>query len=451
MFFFESMFNTALAGLDAGGALIAIKTTAMAIILACALFGVYEAFARGGDTRALATTGIKYLVMGFALTFYQESFRSLYQALTDVAHTIAVNDVWDEFRAQFQNYLEITTSSFWNLVLGTPAGTISLVFQFIAMIVFPVACALFSLLYSLYGAVLYATGPLVLALYPAMGVSHLARTYLTNLVIFFGWGVIYAVFCRVMMAVNADSLNDIVNAGNFGSFFEGSAQALLLAASSILYSLMILLIPFIAKRVVSGDVGSSMMSVVGTAVAAATMAGSAGLGAFGGTFSNSAASSETGAPGGAGSGGPAASAGMPPPHPSRGGSAQAPNAPHNSREWGNYNGWANLPPAHTGSALNAMKQAPADLRSQPMWRVGSPAEVRQMAESGDWSQAYAHVVEAHTAGGSSAGTGRFTGSYAGDFRAGRNWSHAAGWAAGRAMASGFRTVRSAFAQQTKGA
>lgn len=475
-FFFESMFNTALAGINAGGTVSAIKATAMAVILATALFAVYEAFSRGGDTRALGVAGLKYLVMGFALTHYEETFQTIYRGVTDVAHTIAVTDVWDNFRAQFQNYLQVTTSSFWNLVLGAPAGAISLVFQFIAMIIFPISCALFSFFYSLYGAVLYAVGPLVLALYPAMGVGQIARSFLMNLFVFFGWGIIYAVFCRVMTAVNVDSLTSIVNAGNFGSFFEGSAQGLLLAVSSIMYSLMILLIPFIANRVVSGDVGSTMMAVAGTAVAAATMLGNAVLGLAGGsTMNNSSGSSRAdstggsgegpasggrgpngGAGGGGGGGGTSlASSGSAPPRSEGGGGVPAVFSPANAREWGNYSGWANLSPEATDHSLGAMKQAPADLQGQPMWRVGSPAEVRQMAESKDWSQGYSNVAEAAaTARSGRSGSGatrspgsRLVGTYAGDYRVGRNWSHAAGWMVGQALSSGFGRVRSSFVQQ----
>ena len=36
--------------------------------------------------------------------------------------------------------------------------------------------------YSMYGAMLYVFGPLVLALYPAFGIGQLARTYMVNLV-----------------------------------------------------------------------------------------------------------------------------------------------------------------------------------------------------------------------------------------------------------------------------
>ena len=51
MFFFEQTFQTVLNGIDAaGGPMGAITNIANAILLLCALFAVYEAYARGGDS-----------------------------------------------------------------------------------------------------------------------------------------------------------------------------------------------------------------------------------------------------------------------------------------------------------------------------------------------------------------------------------------------------------------
>ena len=41
----------------------------------------------------------------------------------------------------------------------------------VAMIVYPVAYALFAVFYSLYGTILFVTGPLVLALMPSFGLG----------------------------------------------------------------------------------------------------------------------------------------------------------------------------------------------------------------------------------------------------------------------------------------
>ena len=159
------------------------------------------------------------------------------------------------------------------------AGAFSLIFQAIAVLVFPISYAIFSFFYSMYGAVLYVVGPLVLALYPALGVGQLARTFMVNLLVWNAWGIIYAIISQLLTIMSANSLTSIFTSQSFGGAFQGASQMLLISLSSILLSIMILLIPFIAKRVVSGDVGSTMLTVVGVAAAAvqAAIAGWAGM------------------------------------------------------------------------------------------------------------------------------------------------------------------------------
>jgi hypothetical protein len=108
-----------------------------------------------------------------------------------------------------------------------------------------------------------------------------------------------------------NSVNAVLNSGNFVGAFNGVTGSLLLGLASILLSLCIALIPFLAKRIVEGDVGQTMISVISTSVIAARSVGalfSAGGGAGG---AGGAGSSGGGAGGGgssAGGGGGAAAA-----------------------------------------------------------------------------------------------------------------------------------------------
>jgi hypothetical protein len=131
----------------------------------------------------------------------------------------------------------------------------------------------------MYGAVLYVVGPLVLSLYPALGVGQLARTFMVNLLVWNAWGIIYAIISQLLTIMSANSLANIFTNQSFGGAFQGASQMLLISLSSILLSIMILLIPFIAKRVISGDVGSTMLAVAGVAAAAVqtAVAGWAGV------------------------------------------------------------------------------------------------------------------------------------------------------------------------------
>ena len=72
-----------------------------------------------------------------------------------------------------------------------------------------------------------------------------------------------------MAAINMNSVNTVLNSGNFVGAFNGVTGSLLLGLASIMLSLCIALIPFLAKRVVEGDVGSTMSAVISTTVVAA--------------------------------------------------------------------------------------------------------------------------------------------------------------------------------------
>jgi hypothetical protein len=77
-----------------------------------------------------------------------------------------------------------------------------------------------------------------------------------------------------MAAINMNSVSSVLNSGNFIGAFNGVTGSLLLGLASILLSLCIALIPFLARRIVEGDVGQTMISVISTSVIAARTAGS---------------------------------------------------------------------------------------------------------------------------------------------------------------------------------
>jgi hypothetical protein len=270
MFFFQSMFQQVYSGITGSTTLITVQTIAESILLLAILFALYEAYARAGDMRALALAGIRYLIMSLIISQYPNVFHNVNNAFNSVAAAIAPTDVLTNYRSQVANYLSSPSGqgAWWNIVTGDIAGALSLVFQLVAVFIFPITYVLFSFFYSMYGAVLYVCGPLVLALYPAFGMGQLARTYMVNMLIWNVWGIIYAIMSQLLTIMSADSLTSIFTAQNFGGAFQGASQMLLISLSSILISLIIALIPFIAKRVVSGDVGSTLFAVVSAAAAA---------------------------------------------------------------------------------------------------------------------------------------------------------------------------------------
>ena len=354
MFYYEQMFNTALSGIMSAGLMSTILTVAYGILLASLLFSAYEAWTKGGDVRALGVAGVKYLALGALFmndgAVYERVFRDVLGAFNQISHTMAGAGPTDVFKGWANDiYIQGNLSTtFLNLVTGSIPGLLSALLLLIAMIVYPVAYALFAVFYSLYGAILFVTGPLVLALMPSFGLGSLARRYAINVMIFGAWGLIYGIFCRLAIAINVNSMAALTSANSFAGALAGASQEVLLAVASVLFSVCILLIPVLAKRIVEGDLGGSMLTVLGAATtmaqslmsvaAGATggmQAGGGGGGAAAGSGGGVAAASSNTAPAGPSGGGAASGGSSSPRGPSGGGSSgrgpgdfRSPNIPH---------------------------------------------------------------------------------------------------------------------------
>jgi hypothetical protein len=354
MFYYEQMFNTALNGIMTAGLMSTILTVAYGILLASLLFSAYEAWTRGGDVRALGVSGVKYLALGALFmndgAVYERVFRDVLAVFNQMSHTMAGAGPTDVFRSWLSDiYVQGNTSTtFFNLVMGSIPGLLSGLLLLIAMIVYPVSYALFSVFYSLYGTILFVTGPLVLALMPSFGLGSLAKRYAINVMIFGSWGLIYGIFCRLAIAINVHSMAALTSANSFAGALAGASQEVLLAVASVLFSVCILLIPVLAKRIVEGDVGGSMLAVLGTATAMAQslMSAAAGLGSGAGSMQGASAG------GGGGTGGPAPGAAAsssntapagPPANTGASGGSRSPNGPSGSSP-GSYRA-PNLPHA----------------------------------------------------------------------------------------------------------
>ena len=284
MFYFQQLFQTALNGIDLKitGPVLQVAGT---VLLLSLLYSAYQAFAAGGDVRLLAISGIKYLILGLVFANYGTVFRDVNGMFDSVANTIykstGFGDVFANWLAQLAQYWQSNgAASLWNLVTGLISGFISLWLILGAFVIFPVCYLIFSFLYAMYGSVLYVTGPFVLALLPARGLGDLSRTYLVNLMTFEAWGIIYALLQVLMSAVNLSSINAVLGANGVLNSFVGSSQMTLLALTASIFSFSIALIPFMASRLVRGDVGSTMMTMVSAMTLAAGAVASLATAAF---------------------------------------------------------------------------------------------------------------------------------------------------------------------------
>ena len=312
MFYFQQLLNMAMAGIDGTAIISTVTNFAFAILLVGFLVGLYQAAFRGGDVQGLAVTAIKYVVVAMIISNWATVFRDVNGSFNAVANFIGnssgAGDMFQNWMGQLQQQFANNPSlTLWDIITGDPAGTITVLLLLVAYVVYALAIIVFCFFYVLFGSLLYVLGPLVLALIPISGIGQLGKSYAVNLMVWNAWGILYATFGALITAIQFNRVNDVLGNGFLG-FLKGLPDSTMLGLVSIFYALAVALIPFIAKRIISGDVGSTAYSVVRAAVVAvgAAVAGAAGLSA-------GAAAAPAAAGGGAlasASTGPAAATGM---------------------------------------------------------------------------------------------------------------------------------------------
>jgi hypothetical protein len=285
VFYFQQLLNTALGGIDATNVIPTVSNMAFAILLIGFLIGLYQAVLRGGDLQALAVTAIKYLVVAMIVANWSTVFRDVNGSFNTVASFIGnssgAGDMFINWMTQLQQQAQTNPNlTFWDIITGDQAGAITVGMLLIAYVVYALAIIVFCFFYTLFGSVLYVLGPLVLALIPISGIGQLGRTYAINVMIWNAWGILYAVFGALIPAIHFNQVSDVLGNGFLG-FLRGVPDSVILGLVSVAYALAVALIPFIAKRVISGDVGSTAFAFVraGAMVAGAALAGVSGFAA----------------------------------------------------------------------------------------------------------------------------------------------------------------------------
>ena len=91
-----------------------------------------------------------------------------------------------------------------------------------------------------------------------------------NMMIFQCWGLLYAILQALMSALQIT--DPMQFSGSFLQAFVGSSQMIVMSVASVLLSIMIALIPFIASRIVRGDIGSTLMTVMSGVMTAGAVA-----------------------------------------------------------------------------------------------------------------------------------------------------------------------------------
>jgi hypothetical protein len=277
IFYFEQLLQKGLNGIDQQGITGAVLQIAGVVLILSLLWAVYEAYAGGGDVRLLGVAAIKYLLLGLVFLNYPSAFRAVNGMFNSVAdgiyHLSGSLDViknWDNSLAQAWQTNPNWFSSLWDLVTGGISAIIAGLITLIGYLILPFTYTLFTLFYALYGSILYVVGPFILALIPSRGLGQLGRTYFVNMMIFQCWGLLYAILQALMSALQIT--DPLQFNGAWLDAFIGSSQMIVMSVASVLLAIMVALIPFIASRIVRGDIGSTLMTVVSGVMAAGAVA-----------------------------------------------------------------------------------------------------------------------------------------------------------------------------------
>jgi len=282
VFYFQQLLNMAMTGIDGTAIVPTVTNFAFAILLVGFLIGLYQAAFRGGDVQALAVTAVKYLVVAMIVSNWSTVFRDVNGSFNAVANFIGnssgAGDMFQSWMGQLQQqFVNNPSLTLWDIITGDPAGIITVLLLLVAYVVYALAIIVFCFFYVLFGSLLYVLGPLVLALIPISGIGQLGKSYAINLMIWNAWGILYAVFGALITAIQFNRVDDVLGNGFLG-YLKGLPDSTLLGLVSIFYALAVALIPFIAKRIISGDAGSAVYSVVRAGMFAVGAAVAAGVG-----------------------------------------------------------------------------------------------------------------------------------------------------------------------------
>src|ERR1700721_2945775 len=94
--------------------------------------------------------------------------------------------------------------------------------------------------------------------------NRIAKAYVENVFIWNAWPILYGGFGALLSAVQMGQVGQILNQSNFLGGLGNLEGSFLIGAASIIYSLAIAVIPFIAKRIVSGIVRRTPAAITAT-------------------------------------------------------------------------------------------------------------------------------------------------------------------------------------------
>jgi hypothetical protein len=300
---FEQFLTQAVSGIDSTSITSGMQNVGYVILVVGFLWHVYQSALHGGDVRGLGAGLIKYVATAMVVMNYHAVFTTVNQGFVNAGNWISNAsgglNLLDNWRTDIQTqFSQIGFQNLWGLVTGSAAGLIDALLILVAYLLYPLVIVIFGFFYILYGSILYIFGPLVISLMPLGATNRIAKAYVENVFIWNAWPILYGGFGALLSAVQMGQVGQMLSQKSFLGGLGSLEGSVLIGFASIIFSLAIAVIPFMAKRIVSGDVGSTAGALIGAAVTAITAGTAAIEGAAVGAAAAGAGSS-TGASGNA--------------------------------------------------------------------------------------------------------------------------------------------------------
>ena len=278
---FERFLTQATSGIDSTGITSGMQNVAYVVLVVGFLWQVHQSALHGGDVRGLGTSLIKYVATAVVVMNYGTVFTTVNQGFVSAGNWInnasGFGSLFENWKSDLlTQFNQVGYQKFWGLITADLPGLLDALLILVAYLLYPIVIVVFGFFYIFYGSILYIFGPIVIALMPLGAANRLAKSYVENIFIWNAWPILYGGFGALLSAVQMGQIGQMLSQNNFLGGLGNLEGSILIGIVSIVYSLAIAVIPFVAKRIVSGDVGSTAVAMVGTAVTALT-AGAAGF------------------------------------------------------------------------------------------------------------------------------------------------------------------------------
>src|SRR5258708_28885826 len=284
---FERFLTQAVSGINSTNITSGMQQVAYVVLLVGFLWQVYQSALHGGDVRGLGTNLIKYVVTAVVVMNYSAVFTTVNQGFVNAGNWISnasgAGNLFQNWSNDLQTqFNQVGFQKLWGLVTADLPGLLDALLILVAYVLYPFVITIFGFFYIFYGSILYIFGPIVIALMPLGPTSRLAKSYIEHVFIWNAWPILYGGFGALLSGIQMGQIGQMLYQNNFLGGLGNLEGSFLIGIASIIFSLAIAVIPFIAKRLVSGDVGATCATLLGAAGTALTAGVAAAEGAAAG-------------------------------------------------------------------------------------------------------------------------------------------------------------------------